>query len=199
MKLLDRTVKIEECRRIIKAFNIEITKGSHGEANLNDLIDVIRELYYEGYDLETISFALNITLAETLLCVGIKRPEDVTPEHFFGYCSIYEESENPDLFLVADESVAGEAGFSNFHVYEHRKSRENYVIITVYNELIVRVADIDMILYSKASDNSAYDNAKCNALVIHRLVNAEGKSDLYPELKPILEDFLKHTGIDITG
>jgi hypothetical protein len=198
-ELLGRAEKIIECKKIVEAFNIQVSKGSHGEANLNDLIDVIRELYENGYDLETISFALKITLAETLLCVGIKRPAQLTPQQFFGYCSIYEESENPDMVLIADESVAADSGFCYFCIYENKTTRENYVIITVYNELIERVADIDMILYSRSSDNSNYDNAKSNPLIINRVVNEVGKANLYAELKPILEEMLKYSGIDIAG
>ena len=152
MKLIEKTVKIEECRRIIKAFNIEITKESHGEANLNDIIDVIRELYEEGYKLETIANALKITLAEALLSVGIKRPKDLTPEQFYGESSVYQESENPELVLLAEETAYGLDGYSNFFIYEHKETKENYVVIEVYNELAHNLVDLDMILFSKSSD-----------------------------------------------
>lgn len=199
MKLIDRATKIEECRRIIKAFNIEVSKGRQGEANLNDVIDVIRELYSDGYSIETIANALNVTLAEVLLCVGIKRPKGSTSEEFFGVSSVYEESENPELALIAEETSVGYEGYSNFYIYEHSKTQENYVIIEVYNEVGYNLVDIDMLLYSKSSDNSTKDTASCFPLVIDKAPNKFGVTNLYPELKPIVEKMLNYTGIPIEG
>lgn len=199
MKLIDRATKIEECRRIIKAFNIEVSKGKQGETNLNDVIDVIRELYSDGYSIETIANALNVTLAEVLLCVGIKRPKGLTSEEFFGVSSVYEESENPELALIAEETTVGYEGYSNFYIYEHKVTKENYVIIEVYNEIEHNLVDLDMILYSKSSDNSNKANAMCNPLVINKVANRVGVTNLYLELKPIINVMLKYTGIDIKG
>lgn len=199
MKLIERTIKIEECRRIIKAFNINVSMGSHGEANLSDVMEVIRELYVDGYNLETIAYALEITLAEVLQCVGIPRPKDLEPEQFFGVSSVYENVDGTDLVLIAEEQAYGLEGYSNFYIYEHSKTKDNYVVIEVYNEVGYNLVDLDMVLYSKASDNSTKDTATCYPLVIDELPTKDGLVKLYPELKPIIEEILKYTGISLEG